>query len=380
MAIVGCVLAFGVGAAERLDERVATQADPGQQYALYLPDGATTKTPLLIVLDPRGRGAMARDLVLDGARARGWAVMSSWQSRSDTQEGITLGALDALLRESARVPHDPRRVYLAGMSGTAKTLWVVQPVLGARIAGLIGSGGARPPELPSLRGAPPFFGFAGTTDFNFQEMRALDDALGRIGSPHRLRVFDGPHGWPASEGFVEAIAWMDLQALPRDAALLDARLQACSRDATPDPLDRWRERDACVRDLDGRRDVAALRAQAATLAASPEVQRLRKQEDRLRDDEARQRKRFDDWRVRFGARFVEGRPQPPPSTATTLRELRIASLRKRATDADRRIAQSARRQLSWMHAGAAAYLPPTFADDAQRLAELQRLAEATAPP
>ena len=72
--------------------------------------------------------------------------------------------------------------------------------------------------------------------------------------------------------------------------------------------------------------------------------------------------------------------QAPPSNATTVRELRIASLRKRATDADPRIAQSARRQLAWMHAGAASYFPPTFADDAERLAELQRLADATAPP
>jgi hypothetical protein len=385
-ALVLCGLLAVTGApraAERLDDKVATQADPAQQYALYLPDGASARTPLLVVLDPRGRGAMARDLVLDGARARGWAVMSSWQSRSDTQEGITLRAIDALLRESARVPHDPKRVYLAGMSGTAKTLWVVQPVLRDRIAGLIGSGGARPPELPALQGAPPFFGFAGTTDFNFQEMRALDESLAE--SPHRLRLFDGPHGWPGSEGFVEAIAWMDLQAMhskrmPRDDALIDARLQACTSDATSDLLDHWRALDACVRDLDGLRDVAQLRQQTATLAASADVQRLRKQEDRLRDEEARQRKRFDEWRMRFGARFVEGREQPPPSSATTARELRVASLRKRATDADPRVAQSAGRQLAWMHAGAAFYLPPTFADDAQRLTELKRLADATAPP
>lgn len=377
-------------AAERLEARVPTAADPAQQYALYIPDGASPRTPLLIVLDPRGRGEMARDLVLDGARARGWAVMSSWQSRSDTQEGITLRALDALLVESARVPHDPKRVYLAGMSGTAKTLWVVAPVLRGKVAGLIGSAGGRPPELPPLPpDAPAFFGFTGTTDYNFQEMHVLDEALARNDTPHRLEIYEGPHGWPASPGFVEAIAWMDMQrmrsgALPRDASFLDARVATCRDDAaaTPDPLDRWRVLDHCVRDLDGLADVSAFRTQASALDRSPEVRRLRTLEARLRDEEARHRKRFDAWRERFNARYVEGREQPPPTNAATLRELRIAALRKRALDPDPRVAASARRQLAWVRAGAASYLPPAFAarGDTARVQALRALADATTPP
>ena len=388
--VVGWWFATQAGAQERLADRVATQADAAQQYALYLPDGASARTPLLIVLDPRGRGAMARDLVLDGARARGWAVMSSWQSRSDTQEGITLRALDALLAESARVPHDPRRVYLAGMSGTAKTLWVVAPALRGRVAGLIGSAGGRPPELPALdAGAPAFFGFTGTTDFNFQEMWALDAALARNGTPHRLEVYAGPHGWPASEGFVEAIAWMDLQAmrggvLPRDAGFLDARVAACRAEmgATQDLLERWRVAGRCVRDLEGLREVAVFAREATALDGSDEVRRLRSREARLRDEEARQRRRFDAWRVRLEARYVEGREQAPPTLAETMRVLRVASLRKRAGDADARVAASARRQLAWMHAGAASYLPPAFVaqGDSARVEALRALAEATAPP
>jgi dienelactone hydrolase len=316
--------------------------------------------------------------------------MSSWQSRSDTQEGITLRALDALLIESANVPHDPKRVYLTGMSGTAKTLWVVAPVLRGKVAGLIGSAGGRPPELPPLASdAPPFFGWTGTTDFNFQEMHALDEALAAIGTPHRLEVYDGPHGWPASPGFVEAIAWMDLQAmragsLPRDDAFLDARVATCDVDAkaSEDPLDRWRVFDHCARDLEGLRDVAAFRKDADALDRSADVRRLRALEARLRDDEARYRKRFDAWRERFNARYAEGREQPPPSHAATMRELRIASLRKRASDADPRVAWSARRQLAWVHAGAASYQPPAFEarGDTARVEALRGLAGATAPP
>jgi hypothetical protein len=83
--------------AERLEDRHATAADASQHYALFQPDDASAHTPLLIVLDPRGRGTLGRDLALDGARARGWTIVSSWQSRSDTLESVTLRALDALL-------------------------------------------------------------------------------------------------------------------------------------------------------------------------------------------------------------------------------------------------------------------------------------------
>ncbi|MCC8361850.1 hypothetical protein LK996_01970 [Lysobacter sp. A6] len=102
----------------------------------------------------------------------------------------------------------------------------------------------------------------------------------------------------------------------------------------------------------------------------------------MRDEEARHRKRLDAWRERFNARYTEGREQPPPSHATTLRELRIASLRKRASDTDPRVAWSARRQLAWVHAGAASYLPPAFAarGDTARVEALRALADATTPP
>lgn len=89
--------------------------------------------------------------VQEGARRNGWIVMSSYQSRSDTLESVTLFALQALLDESdKRFSTDRRRLYLAGMSGTAKTLWkVVKPLKGS-LAGMIGCAGGYSPELPPL--------------------------------------------------------------------------------------------------------------------------------------------------------------------------------------------------------------------------------------
>src|SRR6478735_7050186 len=77
---------------ERVEARIATAADPAQQYALFVPKDAGANAPLLIVLDPRGRAVATRDFVIEAARARGWIVMSSCQSRSDTDEAVTLRA------------------------------------------------------------------------------------------------------------------------------------------------------------------------------------------------------------------------------------------------------------------------------------------------
>ena len=210
--------------------KVATSANADQQYSLYLPPGypGQRQWPLLVILDARGRGESSLRLALDGARANGWVVLSSYQSRSDTNEIGTLRALQALLGEALqRFAIDRKRIYLAGLSGTAKTLWTRTDALAPLLAGMIGCGGGRPPELGALRKAPAaFFGMAGTEDFNYFEMRDLDADLADADATHRLLVFPGPHGWPQAEGFSEAIDWLDLMAMrdgraPRRAAWIE---------------------------------------------------------------------------------------------------------------------------------------------------------------
>lgn len=377
-------------AAERIEDRVVARTDPSQTYALHLPEAREgVAPPLLIVLDPRGRGRAILEFALPHARERGWVVLSSDGSRSDTDEAVTGRALGALLVELERWPHDPRRVYLAGMSGTAKTLWVVAPKLRGRVAGLIGSGGGRPPELPPLRreDALPFFGYAGTTDYNHLEMEALDATLAKLGTPHRLAFFAGPHGWPAHFG--HAMAWLDLQAMrariaPRDEAFIDAQHAACTReaDAAPDVLEQVRQLEACIRDFDGLRDVDAWRTRNASLSATREYRRLHALDARLSADERRYVRRVDDWRLRFGQRAVDGIEQPLPSTAESLRMLQVATLRERAGDDEPRIADAARRRLAWIHAATASYLRAHYAarGDHARVEALAPLAEATKPP
>lgn len=369
-----CLAILGTAHAQTFGGQVlatrTTLAEPDQQYSLFLPDGysAAKRWPVLIILDARGRGEAILRLAVDGARARGWVVISSYQSRSDTDENITLRALQALLRETGqRYAYDPKRIYLAGFSGTAKTLWTQVDPLRNVIAGIIGCGGGRPPELGALRQAPPaFFGIAGTQDFNYQEMRDLDQDLARISATRRLEIFEGPHSWPDAGIFANAIAWFDLMAMrdgrmPRDDAWIDQQL--VTRQASADRmqgLQRLRQLEQSARDFAGLRDTRALQAAAGALASSSSVQELLDEEARLRSDERRSSARLHEWLLRVAGRDADGRRNAPPDASTALRELRVTSLQAMARGKDAAAADSAERRLAYIKAATGFYLPTRY--------------------
>lgn len=363
-----CVGDAAAQTAGRIVPKLATQADPNQQYSLYLPPhyDPARRWPVLILLDPRGRGEQTLEMARAGAAEHGWILISSWQSRSDDEESITIDALQALLKETGEhYPYDPKRLYLAGMSGTSKTLWVVEAQMNGLIAGMIGAAGGRPPELGKFhRSLPRFVGITANHDFNYQEMFELDAALGKQGATRRLDVFDGGHGWPDAAGFRQAMDWMELMAMRDGLARrredwIDAQ-QANARkalEAEQDPAKRWRRLDQFVRDFDGLRDVAAERAEANALSADPRTRELLALEKRLASEEKRQARNVDDWVARYNQRMVEGRRQPPPDVGRSLKELHVARLQQQAQDPDARIADSATRQLQSVYAATASYLP-----------------------
>jgi hypothetical protein len=255
-------------------------------------------------------------------------------------------------------------VYLAGMSGTAKSLWVADRALSGMVAGLVGAGGARPPELGALKHtAPAYFGFAGTRDFNYREMRELDGDLARVGSAHAFAVFDGAHGWPSPEGFTRAIDWLELQAMrsgftARREGWIDAQLAAARgrADSAATALERWRAIDQLVRDFDGLRDIEAERSRAKALAADTDVRAQLVAEQKLLSEEARFSRSLDEWATRLAASVSEGGRLPPPDTARSLATLRIRSLQSRSQSANPLEADSAQRRLETAYAAGAHYL------------------------
>jgi tetratricopeptide (TPR) repeat protein len=162
------------------------------------------------------------------------------------------------------------------------------------IAGVIGCGAGFHDDAAPIRKAPGFayFGTVGNRDFNYYEMRALDEKLAGAKADYRIEVFDGAHDWPPPPVARHAIAWMEVQAIRRgarpreDAAVAAlyqedlARARALeSEGRAQDALARY-ERIAA--DFRGLSDTPEASAKAAALGQSAPIRKAQK-EARRRD-------------------------------------------------------------------------------------------------
>ena len=374
----------------QITERVVCEKDPTHSYALFLPPGYTTQKrwPIVFLMDPRGRAMVPLNLFSAAAGRRGYILISSHDTASDGPAEVNLKALSALLPETERrYSVDPRRLYLAGFSGTARAAWEFATRLKGHVAGIIGFGGGFPPEfIPTQNPGFVFFGGAGTTDFNFEEMLALDGRLQRLGMPHRFRPYPGSHSWGIEEICAEAVDWMEIQAIRAglrdgDDTLVEeffnqAMAQARAAEAggrTFEAAVRLREIAA---DLEGLRDLGDANPRAAALE---KMKGSRQTASQLEKNAARQ-KAYETRLSTFITRFHV--TTPPPALSESLSFLQIESLKKRAGgEKARDDALAAQRLLELVAVHTSFYLPSDYLErkDPGRALAVLRIAEAIKP-
>ena len=257
---------------------VTCAGDAGQSYALYVPSAYSPerKWNLLLAFHPGARGRLMVEKFQAAAEQYGYIVAGSNTSRNGPWSVSISAALCMSADMGRRFSIDAKRVYLTGMSGGARV--AMQVALGKNdIAGIIASSAGYPDARP--RDSVPFavFGTAGTEDFNYLEMRQLD---GKLSSPHHLAVFSGGHTLPPDAVALEAIEWMELQAMKsgrraRDAALVDRLFEKRQRSiaAAVSPADTVNLLDELVADFTGLRDVSAETARAKGLSKQPDVKK-----------------------------------------------------------------------------------------------------------
>ena len=119
---------------------VKSHADTSERYALYLPShyDVSRRWPALLVLDPRGRALLAMERFREAAERDGYIVVSSYNTVSDSTEEPNVRAVNAMLADlQDGLATDTTRMYLAGMSGTARLAWTFAYELSGHVAGIL---------------------------------------------------------------------------------------------------------------------------------------------------------------------------------------------------------------------------------------------------
>jgi predicted esterase len=369
-------------------EKIACLPDPAKSYALYLPSAYDPgrRWPVLYVLDPRGRAVSALERFREAAEAAGWVLVSSYDTASDRQDDPNTPAVNALWGDTqARLSLDPKRAYFAGFSGTGRA--AVSMAYGApgRIAGIIDCG-AGFPYTPKKTSSPfPIFFAVGYTDFNYLEVRGLDETLDGLSFPHRVEAFEGAHEWIPASMAPEALAWLDLTGMragarPKDGEAIAAFERAgLSRAAAHEAAGRLpealREAQTLVRDLEGLGDAASARALVARLTADAGVQKALREERKVEERERRDLRAI----VERMRRVLGVSELSSPSEAA--RDLGVPHLRQRAKSDNRLESLSARRLLAEIGVQTGYYLPERALErgDRSRALFLYGIARETEP-
>ncbi len=339
---------------------VKCAADPSESYALYLPSTYTPERSwnLLMAFHPSARGRALVELYRTAAEQYGYIVAGSNTSRNGPL-AVSLKAVQAMSGDLGhRFAIDARRVYMTGMSGGARVGLQVALASNA-VAGVIASSAGFPDAQPRQTVPFPLFATAGTEDFNYLEMRRLDR---RLTSPHRLVLFSGGHTLPPETVAVEAVEWLELQAMvaglrARDEALIDRLLEKRRRTIdNVESVTTLHQLEALVADFKGLRDVSREAARAAALS---KIGAIRKEVAREADDDAAQQRLLDEvYELERELRNPDHRFQSLARLRTLIEEWsRTATQPTASADRDR-----ARRLLSAVSAGVAAR-----SDDAEYL-------------
>ena len=267
----------------RVIDRVQCADDPSQSYALYVPSAYTAdrEWPVIFAFDPGGRGLNPVEHYQAAAEKYGYIVAGSNNSRNGDWK-VSMAAVSAITRDvSARFNVSAKREYVAGMSGGARVAMGIA-LSSPQVAGVFASSAGYPDGHSRSELSFPVFETAGTEDFNRLEMREMDRALK---SPHRLAIFEGGYVWLPSAVAMQAVEWMEIQAMksgrkPKDQAEIDAIFasRVAAADTSREDAASLAAASGIAEDFAGLEDVSPFAARAAQLHTSRAVRDELKQE------------------------------------------------------------------------------------------------------
>jgi dienelactone hydrolase len=289
---------------------------PGNSYALYLPAAYTPQKrwPIIYAFDPGARGEAPVRLYKDVAEKHGYILAGSNNAQNFDPRGQSEGTRAMLDDTLQRLSVDLERVYTTGFSGGARLATSLGLRCGGacKIAGVIASGATYPAGAsPAASDAFLYFIGIGDTDFNFPEVVQTRLAKQRLGSPYRLRMFEGAHQWSPAGVFEEAIAWFQVRAMqagtiPRDEAFIGefrnkALAEAGEAERAHDALRQFFAYRSLLEDFKRLGDGADVEARFEALKRSPEFKQALERERKEAEEQEMLMRETSGIVVRLGA-------------------------------------------------------------------------------
>jgi poly(3-hydroxybutyrate) depolymerase len=331
-----------------LIDEVQCLQDVSQHYALYLPSyfSVSREWPVILAFDAGGRGREGVERYRAAAERYGYVVAGSNNPRNGPWEVGLQAAAARAADVSRRFPIDTKRVYTAGMSGGARVAIMVAQTNTAIAGVLASSAGYSTTFHKSERFA--LFGSAGTEDFNYREMRNVEQLMT---SPHRVEFFEGGHTWLPIEMATSGVEWMEIQAMknglrPRDETLVADLLatRVARANAQPVGLARIRALKHVIADFQGLHDVTKISESVAALERRPDVAAALRAEHAEDARELRVQKEADALVRQLGW------PERAPAALATLTSFVNSLLEVARHDADSPDRRIARRVLAGLRA------------------------------
>lgn len=197
-------------------------------YAVYLPPGYRPEEayPLLLALDPHGRGRKAPEMYRKAAAAHGFVLagLNDFPEASDGKGTFVLQGIRTLLD---RYAVDPQRINLFGFSGGARMAGALSMAV-PEIRGVVASGAAFDVRH-NMKNKSAFHAYliSGKQDFNYQNQWRLARELSGASIDRHMALFSGGHEYPPVSTIKDALQWItfkDMQAgmVEKDNRLLKA--------------------------------------------------------------------------------------------------------------------------------------------------------------
>jgi TPR repeat protein len=337
--VVGTVPIYGEFTTGTIFEKVVCRADPGQSYALYLPSGypGNKKWPIIYAFDPGAQGALPLQHFKIAAEKYGYIIAGSNNAKNGPWEPIAQSARAMWLDTQNRFAVDNNRVYTTGFSGGARVASIFKYIVNQPVTGIIGCGAGLDTNLkPAMIKPEIYYGIVGLRDFNYREMMKLDKSFDAEGVEHCIPVFAGDHRWPPEEYCLQAVEWMEINAVKKGLIEKNESLVA---DLFKKALDRAKHLEqseniffsvsayeAAEQLFSGLTDVNEFKNKALQLKNSQEFKQFQKEEKRRDRKDAE----FVSIFIRVAAMLKNTDSADLPALETVLRELKVRYLLKEA--------------------------------------------------